>query len=130
MIGASLMNRHIDQENLLMQAVTPIIIHSTLEDGHTVYYSPDDENYFSRVCRNMCKKFTAITGEPACNIELQPRSSFKKTVTRYKNLYMTGYTGTMQLSAPIKMAEFIYNAGLGEKNAQGFGFVRIQEDYQ
>ena len=128
--GASLMNRHLDQERLLVQAVTPMIIHTTMEDGHTVYYSPEDENYFARICRNTERKYTAITGEQAGNISLVPRGSFKKTVTRYKNLYLTGYTGTMELRTSIKTAEFIYNTGLGEKNAQGFGFVQIKGDQQ
>ena len=125
-IGASLMNRHLDREKLIVQAVTPMMIHTTYEDGHTVYYCPDDGNYFPRICQNTYKKYTAITGETAGKIELHPHGTFKKIVTRYKNLYMTGYTGTMQLLAPIKMSEFIYNTGLGEKNAQGFGFVQIK----
>ena len=125
-VGASLINRHFDSEKLLVQAVTPMIIHTTREDGHTVYYDPDDESYFERLCRNAEKKYTAITGEQEGNIKLLPAGTFKKTVTRYKNLFLTGYTGTMELTSSIKMAEFIYNAGLGEKNSQGFGFVQVK----
>ena len=126
--GAFLMNRHLDHETLIVQAVTPVIIHTTLEDGHAIYYGPDDESYFPRICRNAGRKYEAVTGEPPGNIRLLPRGPFKKTVTRYKNLYLTGYTGTMELRTSIKTAEFIYNAGLGEKNAQGFGFVQIGGD--
>ena len=129
-VGASLMNRHLDNEKLMIQAVTPIIIHTTLDDGHTIYYGPDDENYFTRICQNISRKYTAITGKQAGNITLMPRGTFKKTVTRYKNLYLTGYTGTLELNTSIKTAEFIYNVGLGEKNSQGFGFVQIKGDDQ
>ena len=125
-IGASLMNRHVDSEKLIIHAVTPIIIHTTLDDGHTVYYGPDDENYFRRICRNTDRKYIAITGKQAGEITLLPHGTFKKTVTRYKSLYLTGYTGTMELQTAVKTAEFIYNTGLGEKNSQGFGFIRIK----
>ena len=125
-VGASLINRHVHNEKLIIQAVTPMIIHTTIENGQTIYYSPDNETYFPRICRNANRKYMAITGEQPCNISLHPRGAFKKTVTRYKDLYVTGYTGIMELHTSIKMAEFIYNAGLGEKNAQGFGFIQIK----
>ena len=125
-IGASLMNQHFANERLIVHAVTPMIIHTTLVNGHTIYYGPEDENYFHRICQNARKKYMAITEEQSCNITLLPRGTFKKTVTRYKNLYMTGYTGMMELRTSIKMAEIIYNSGLGEKNAQGFGFIQIK----
>ena len=124
--GASLMNRHLDEEKYILKAVTPVIIHTTHENGYTAYYGPDDESYFHRICQNVNKKHMAITGKQADRISLQPRGSFKKTVTRYKNIYLTGYTGTFELRTSVKMAEFIYNTGLGEKNAQGFGFVQIK----
>ena len=127
-IGASLMNRHLDNEKLIIHAVTPILIHTTLDNGHTIYYGPDDENYLRRIYQNTSRKYMAITGEPAGDITLLPRGTFKRIVTRCKGLYLTGYTGAMELQSSIKMAEFIYNSGLGEKNAQGFGFIQIRGD--
>ena len=129
-VGASLMNRHIQNEELILKAETPIVIHQTLEDGHTYYFGPDDDDYFTRICNNARKKYETIRNEEAGQISLSPCSALKKVVTRYKGIYLTGYTGELLLSAPIKMSEFLYNTGLGEKNSQGFGFVQVKGNKQ
>ncbi len=123
--GASLVNRHLESGHVMMTAVTPIMVHTTLPDGHTYYYGPEDEDYTIRLCNNAARKYEAITDKKADEIKLVPQNPFKKSVTSYKGLYLTGYTGRFELNTSLKMAEFIYNTGLGEKNAQGFGFVEI-----
>ena len=58
---------------------------------------------------------------------LRPGGGFRKTVTRYKGIWVTGWRGDIVVKAPPAALELLYNAGLGEKNAQGFGFVNIKD---
>lgn len=126
-VGAELSNRHLPSGRVRLEAVTPVVVHSTAEDGHTDYYSPEEEAYFTRICANAENKFEAVTGDPAPRLALRPSGEFKRTVTTYKGIYVCGYTGVFELDTTLRMAEFLYNSGLGEKNAQGFGFCVVAE---
>ena len=124
-VGASLMNRHLSSGRVVFEAVTPAVARETPEDGGTYYFSPQEEEYFTRLCNNAEKKYDAVVGEPAPQLSLRPAGSFRRNVTKYKGIYICGYTGAFALDTSLRMAEFLYDTGLGEKNAQGFGFLRI-----
>ena len=126
-VGASLGNLHMTNGITSLKAVTPIVIRQTESDGHTVYYSPDDEEFFSRICLNVEKKFRAINGYDCDVIQIRPDGEMKKVVTKYKSTWITGYQGCIKIKTNYKTAEFIYNTGLGEKNSEGFGFVEIDQ---
>ncbi|MCR5782229.1 MAG: CRISPR-associated endoribonuclease Cas6 [Clostridia bacterium] len=124
---ASLLNVHLMTGRVLFDAVTPVVAHSTAEDGHTRYFSPEEDEYYIRICSNAEKKYEAVAGSPVPAIALRPAGEFKRIVKNYKGFYICGYIGTFGLDTSLRMAEFLYNTGLGEKNAQGFGFVNIRE---
>ncbi|MBQ8166545.1 MAG: CRISPR-associated endoribonuclease Cas6, partial [Lachnospiraceae bacterium] len=48
-----------------------------------------------------------------------------KYVTKYKGIYVSGWKGIYQLSGEAKYLDFLYQTGLGAKNAQGFGMFEI-----
>lgn len=129
-VGASLSNQHFTNGHVILKAVTPVVIRQTTTDGHSYFFSPEEEEYFIRICNNAEKKYEAVTGELAENILLRPKGEFKKTVTKYKGFWITGHTGLFELNTSLKMAEFLYNSGLGEKNTQGFGFVNVLNRYE
>ena len=127
-IGASLGNRHLAEKTTVFEAVTPIIVHETFPDGKTYFFDPAEEKFYVRICNNLSRKYESITGMPADAVCVRPESEFRKTVTRYKGFLLTGYTGKIGVKASIQMLEFIYNTGLGEKNSQGFGFVKVSAE--
>ena len=126
-VGAFLGNQHLKDGITALRAVTPIVIHSTESDGHTVYYSPDNEEFFTRICLNAEAKFRAIYGYDCDPVLIRPAGEMKKVVTKYKNTWITGYQGPIEINTDYKTAEFIYNTGLGEKNSEGFGFVETDQ---
>lgn len=126
-VGASLENRHLAEGVTSFRASTPIVIHESLNDGHTHFFSPDEDEFYIRICNNIRNKYETITGNEADEVLLRPAGEFRKEVTLYKDYYITGYTGIIEINTSLRMAEFIYNTGLGEKNSQGFGFVKISE---
>ena len=123
--SANLENLHLQNGLIKLKAVTPVTVHSTKDDGHTYYYSPQEDEFYIRICRNIIKKYESIVGEEAADVYLRPIGNFKKTVTKYKGFYINGYTGEFEFNTTLKMAEFIYNSGMGEKNSQGFGFIKM-----
>ena len=125
-VQAELTNRHLEGGGVKLTAVTPVVAHSTAENGKTYFYAPDEPAFYEHLCANARRKYEAIAGRPAPQIQISLCGSCKKTVTRYKGMLLTGYTGDFRLETALSMAEFIYNAGLGEKNAQGFGFVAAE----
>lgn len=121
--AASLSNTHFDDGVTRFTAATPVVIHRQQPDGHTVYFSPETDDFFIGICNNLEKKFSAIKNTVPEQVLLRPAGELKKVVTKYKETWITGYTGDFEIRAGAKMKEFIYSAGLGEKNSQGFGFV-------
>lgn len=124
--GAQLMNRHLSEGITAFNAVTPVVIKEKLEDGHTKYLSPEEEEYFIRICRNIETKYASINGSLPDEVLIRPDGELKKVVTKYKNIWITGYTGAFEINTSLRMAEFIYNTGFGEKNSQGFGFLKLK----
>lgn len=125
---ASLANLHLPSGNVTFEAVTPVAVHTTLPDGHTYFYYPSEDEFAVRLQNNLRHKFEAISEKEADTVHISPCGEFKKIVTKYKNYYITGYTGRFNVNTTIRMAEFIYNTGLGEKNSQGLGFVKVLGD--
>lgn len=121
---ASLSNLHLSTGNVTFEAVTPVAVHTSLPDGHTYFYSPWEDEFAVRLQNNIRRKFESISGKEADTVHVSPCGELKKIVTKYKGFYITGYTGRFNLNTTIRMAEFIYNTGLGEKNSQGLGFVK------
>ncbi len=124
---AALSNRHLQNGITHLQAVTPIVVHKTLSDRqHTHFFTPDENEFYIRICNNIKEKYYAVTGRESEEVLIRPAGEMKKTVTRYKDFLITGFTGPIDIKTDFKTAEFIYNTGLGEKNAEGFGFVEIR----
>ena len=102
---------------------TPMCISTTTEAGRH-YYCPDEELFFCLIQSNFRKKYTAYFGEePLQNIRLKrmrvtPRD---KVVTRYQGSMITAWLGTYELAGPGEYLDFCFHAGLGGRNAQGFG---------
>lgn len=124
-VSASLKNTHLYDGLVRFHAITPVVVHTSTEDGHTVFFSPSEDDYFVGICNNIDRKYEAIKNKPAEEVLLRADGDLKKIVTSYKNMWITGYQGIFEIKTTARMAEFIYNTGLGEKNSQGFGFVEL-----
>lgn len=77
---------------------------------------------------NFIRKYYAYTGIYVPDgIMMEPISFSEKDkhVTRYKGFYLSGWTGTYRISGERKYLNFLYQAGLGAKNSQGFGMFDV-----
>ena len=119
---------------LKIRTLSPIVAYSTtIEAGKkkTLYYTPKDE-LFSKVLReNIIKKYKAIYGEEQLeNNDFEVLSiateKYQKSVIYYKNFIINGYSGNYVLLGNPTLIQLALEAGLGGKNAQGFGCIETK----
>ena len=118
-----------------LKALSPITVRSTLTaaDGRkkSYYYAPQEPEFGPRILENLRRKIRAWTGEdiPPDGATFRPVkvSNRNLVVARYKGTIVKGWTGIYELDAPEPYFRMALDAGLGEKNSQGFGFVEVWE---
>ena len=119
----------IEVEELYIQMKTPITVYSTdYEMGKTYYYNPDEEEFYRQINDNFYRKYEAYYGvDPISTLKIQKldKDLPKKFVTKYQGSYITGWYGKYLISGKRKYLDFLYQAGVGSKNSQGFGMFEI-----
>lgn len=118
-----------EEEELTIKMKSPICVYSTdKETGKTVYYSPEDEEFGQYINENFRRKYQAHTGVfpdgeiIIRKVHVTPKDKY---VTRYKGFYINGWSGTYVLQGKRRYLDFLYQTGLGSKNAQGFGMFDV-----
>lgn len=119
----------VEEQELLIRMKSPLTVYATDENSEkTFYFCPDDPEFYEMVNHNFYRKYQAYYGiEPMSGIclEIHGNKFPKKMVTRYKGILITAWYGTYKLSGERKYLDFLYQTGLGAKNAQGFGMFEI-----
>lgn len=122
----------IREEKVRVRMASPLCVYSTdPETKKTYFYHPQEPEFAEQVNANFRRKYKAYTGlEPKSDIQIHPlRLRDKdKYVTKYKGFYISGWLGEYELSGEAKYLDFLYQTGLGSKNAQGFGLFDVVEE--
>ena len=117
------------REFLRIKTRAPICVYSTdIYTGRTQFFAPDEEEFAELVNENFLRKYLAYTGIlPESGVDLVPVviTERDKFVTKYKNVYVSGWNGIYELYGEPKYLDFLYQTGLGSKNSQGFGMFDI-----
>ncbi len=123
--GAFLTNQHINEESACFRTVSPIVLYTRDEYDKMHFISPASSQFVDRLHENFYKKYkTAFDTQPP-ELEIRVTEIGKKIVTKYKEVWLTGYNCDLDITAPSEALEFIYDCGLGERNSQGFGLMRL-----
>lgn len=105
---------------------TPIVIKENTDNGKTIFYSPNQREFYNLINNNFNNKYSAYFGHDSLtNITLLPVDNIKKIVTNYKNIWINAYNGIFELHGSVQAINFLYDTGLGMKNSQGFGLFDI-----
>lgn len=119
----------VEKDELIVKTVTPIVVYSTdSTTKYTVYYSPEDIEFYEEIPNNAYRKYQAYYGvEPDSYVEIKEASDMtaKKLVTKYQGSYIEAWYGNFILFGKRKYLDFLYQTGLGSKNSQGFGMFNI-----
>jgi len=123
-----LSDERIFEDRIVIRTLSPITAYVTDETGHTVYYSPKDEKFYSSLITNARRKWGSAYGDaekPALRVCGVEDARYIKRATRFKSTYITAWHGTFVLEGAPKMLDFLYQVGLGSKNSQGFGMFEV-----
>lgn len=115
-------------EKIKVRTLSPITVYVTDNSGHTMYYSPEDKDFYDGITRNAHRKFIGFFGnEDGFALQITPCAGkcFIKRATRFKDTFITAWHGEFELTGSIKTLNFLYNTGLGSKNSQGFGMFEL-----
>jgi len=119
-----------------VKTLSPITAYSTLTtpDGKkkTYYYAPQEREWSESLVANVGRKAKALGW--AADIDRDLASSWVRPyrvksgdqkVLNFKGTVIKGWTGLYEVNLPEPYFRLAYDAGLGAKNAQGFGMVRV-----
>lgn len=125
--------------SIKVRAITPIEVHSTIvkPDGKklTYYYSPFEKEFNNLINENSKKKWKSLFRKDCeYNISIYPHfrgSGYERIVyfgTGDNKTIIKGWKGYFEVSGEIEILQFIYDAGLGSRNSQGFGMVEVVDN--
>lgn len=121
----------IESNSILIKVKSPITVYTTdLETKYTNYYSPYDADFYLKIEENFINKYQAYYDiTPSSNIRMFPHGDTKpnKLVTNYKGTFINAWYGEYEIRGEKKYLDFLYQTGLGSKNAQGFGMFDVVE---
>lgn len=128
-VNLELYDYTVEETDLRIQMKTPITVYSTEPDtGRTYYYSPQEQEFYEKIKDNFERKYKAFFGIwPSRTIALSSAQEEvpRKLVTRYQGSYINAWYGIYHLTGERKYLDFLYQTGLGSKNAQGFGMFEL-----
>jgi CRISPR-associated endoribonuclease Cas6 len=111
--------------------LSPIVVHKTEQnqDGKkTVYFTPNDQQFYDRIIMNLNRKAKSMGILSDCDVIIKPVKIDTKrslAIVKYKDFYIKGHTGIFSFSGNRKYAELAMDSGIGTKNAQGFGMIKV-----
>ena len=108
---------------------SPLLVYQRTEGNQTVYYTPLDPEFEPLLIANFRRKYQEHAGREAGPLSVEALSVGKKdkVVTRYKGTWLTGWKGDYLLRGAPEALSFLYDAGLGQRNAAGFGMFEVVE---
>ena len=72
--------------------------------------------------------YIALIGKECGEFRISGDEDYRKCVTLYKGIWITGYTGIFNITSGAELKNFIYDVGLGEKSSGGMGFIEEVSD--
>ena len=119
-------NKVIFDGAVTITAVSPIAVLCNTADGHTVYFSPEDEAFYERILSNAKRKWCSLYDEKDFSLCISSAERpFRKLVTLFKGTYVNAWYGCFILEGNPRVIDFLYNVGLGNKTSQGFGMFDV-----
>lgn len=128
-IRTKLNDKTVEQDMIHIRMKSPVTVRSTDPiSKRTTFYNPDDPEFSMKINDNFVRKYKAFYGiEPTGRISVEPVriTDRDRYVTKYQGFFIRGWLGDYVLSGERKYLDFLYQTGLGEKNAQGFGMFDV-----
>jgi len=118
--------------SFVFKTLSPAVITVSQETSqHPRYLSPEENDYGQRVINNLIEKYKLFYQRPfegVSDYKFELLSPARSKLVRIKSgtkeeTQVRGYLFTFRLEADKDLLKIMYEAGMGEKNAQGFGCI-------
>lgn len=111
--------------------LSPAVVYSTFTKfngkKYTCYFEPGEKDFAEQIDANLRKKYYSLYQEhpPAEAVRVVPRGKVRRSIVKYKEFYVKGYTCRLEMEGPRELLQLALDAGVGSKNSQGFGCVEL-----
>jgi CRISPR-associated endoribonuclease Cas6 len=119
----------------VFKTLSPVVVSRGQENGRPPRYAhPEEEDYGQQIISNQLEKYKSFYQRPfeGTNFKYEVLSPARSKLIRIKagtkeETFVRGFLFTFRLEADKELLKVMYEAGMGEKNAQGFGCVEFME---
>lgn len=121
----------VGSDSVIFKTLSPVVTYSTfLKPGggkYTCYFQPGDKEFAQQIEENLKKKYVSIyQRQPGPgNIEVSKIGQIKQNIIKYKGFVIKGYSCRLKMKGPQELLQLGLDAGIGAKNSQGFGCVKV-----
>jgi len=93
------------------------------------FLSPDEPDFARVLTDNLKRKAEAVSREiPDGELRFEWLSPPKSKLMNVNNTNVRGWMMKFRVTGPPELIQLGYDAGFGERNAQGFGMVTVRTD--
>ena len=109
--------------------LSPVTAYSTLENKQTKFYNPFDMEFSQYIKNNLLHKYEAYHGGQLENSDfiIKPIGAVKEAKINYKGFHILAYNCELEMEGSEELLRMAYDAGIGGKNAQGFGCIEVKK---
>lgn len=111
-----------------IRMISPVTIYSTINDGRTIYFSPENFDFKRLIKENIIKKYRAFYKDDQKEIffDIQPCGrKYNRVISKYDDFIIEGWLGDFMLKGDKDIIKLAYDTGIGGKNSQGFGCFEL-----
>lgn len=115
---------------VLCETLSPLVASTGVKKGeklHKVFLSPEDPRFFEVITKNLLRKAEAlgIHGFSEHCVAFESASPWRSKLIMVQGTNVRGYEGRFFAEGDATLLALAYEAGLGERNSQGFGMFKL-----
>lgn len=122
-----------DDKRVVLKTLSPVVAYSTLfkenDSKHTCYFKPGEKEFENVISQNLLNKYRAFYScentENDKKVSVRVLDNPKYCRFNYKKIGIKGYLCTLELTGPNELLQMGVDAGIGSKNSQGCGCVKV-----
>ncbi|MBE3577932.1 MAG: CRISPR-associated endoribonuclease Cas6 [Limnochordales bacterium] len=112
------------------ETISPLVASTAVRDGEKLqkrYLSPYDAAFWQVLAANLQRKAAAfgLPVQPASTVRFKPGHEWRSRLLQVQGTQVRGYEGRFAIEGDPQLLLLAYEAGLGERNSQGFGMFRV-----
>jgi len=116
------------KENPTFRTISPVVVSIQEGKGTTpTYLNPEDQRFTQALERNLLSKWEAYNKKSieVGNFGIRTWEPKSKLIPTF-NIKVRAWNLKLQMWGSDELMRFAYDAGLGERNSQGFGMIELE----